>query len=109
MHMKGWVYQMMEKNSMEFKEKLYEIMNGYFNSVPDWFLEDELVKDEFAEDGFCSRHYKEVYDANRRICGRLGVEEDKDVETIITGLLEIGKYQCFKMYDYGMYYSHKDH
>lgn len=98
----------MEQNSMEFKERLYEIMNGYFHSVRDWFPADEIVKNEFEEDSFCSKLYKEVYDANRRICSRLGVEEDKDVETIISGLLEIGKYQCFKMYDYGMYYSHKD-
>lgn len=98
----------MEKNSMEFKERLYEIMNGYFDSVQDWFPEGEIMKDEFTEDSFCSKHYKEVYDANRRICDRLGVDEDKDVETMIAGLLEIGKYQCFKMYDYGMYYSCKD-
>lgn len=99
---------MPEKNSKEFKERLYEIMNGYFNSGRDSFPECEIVKDEFAEGSFCSMRYKEVYDANRRICSRLGVEEDKDIETMITGLLEIGKYQCFKMYDYGMYYSREE-
>lgn len=98
----------MEKDSMEFKERLYEIMNGYFDPAQDRFPEGEIVKDEFAEGSFCSKHYEEVYDANRRICGRLGVDEDKDVEIMISGLLEIGKYQCFKMYDYGMYYSHKE-
>ena len=49
--------------------------------------------------------YKEVYDANRRICERLWVEEDRDVELIIGNLLKIGEYQSMKMYDYGVFFS----
>ena len=56
MHTKEWEESRMEKNSMEFKERLYEIMNGYFDSVQDWFPEGEIVKDEFTEDSFCSKH-----------------------------------------------------
>lgn len=76
-------------------------MNGLWDlgrcSVP----EGSMVKDEFGEGSVCSTLYEEVYNANRRICERLGVEEDRDLELIIGNLLKIGEYQSMKMYDYG--------
>lgn len=49
--------------------------------------------------------YEEVYKANRRICERLGVEEDKEVELTISNLINIGKHLSMKMYDYGVFFS----
>ena len=57
---------------------------------------------------YCDRAYNEVYDANRRVCERLDLEEDDDdVECIISNLLGIAKHISMKMYDYGEYYANK--
>lgn len=98
----------MKRNSTEFKERIYDLMNGYFNTEECEFPESEIVENEFEEDKFCSIRYKEVYDAKVKLCSRLGEDENKEIETMISGLLAIGKYQCFKMYDYGMYFSYED-
>ena len=60
---------------------------------------------EFEEGMYCDSAYNEVYDANRRVCERLDVEEDDDVECIISNLLGIAKHISMKMYDYGEYYA----
>ena len=67
--------------------------------------ESKYVKNEFSLGGFCDEAYQRVYNANRRLCERLGVEEDKDVESIITDLLDIGEYLALKMFDYGCFFS----
>lgn len=45
--------------------------------------------------------YSRVYDANVRLCERLGVEEDTDVNIIIDSMNEITRILVMKMYDYG--------
>ncbi|MEY8428264.1 hypothetical protein AALA00_11230 [Lachnospiraceae bacterium 46-15] len=89
------------KNKMEAKQKIFKLMNGLWDLEKCPVPEGNMVKDEFEEGSVCSMLYEEVYDANRRICERLGVEEDRDVELIIGNLLKIGEYQAVKMYDYG--------
>ncbi len=85
----------------EKKEMIYDLMIGVLDREY-WALpESRLVRDEFADDLPCERLYHEVYEANRRICRKLGVEEDRDVECIINNLLEIGKLLSMKMFDYG--------
>ncbi len=95
----------MRKNSMEFKRRIYDLMNGSLNLEEYPVPESAFVKNEFGEGQPCSICYQKVFDANRRICERLGVDEDKDVEQIISGLLWIGEYQSMKMYDYGRFFS----
>jgi plasmid maintenance system antidote protein VapI len=46
--------------------------------------------------------YQEVFDANRRLCERLGVDEDKDIEHLINNMQDITKILAMKMFDYGM-------
>lgn len=95
----------MKRDSAEFKQRIFDLMNGSLDleklSVP----ESEIVKNEFEEGGVCARLYQEIYDAKGHICKKLGVEEDSDVELIIRNLLEIGEYQSMKMYDYGRFFS----
>lgn len=95
----------MKRDSAEFKQRIFDLMNGSLDlerlSVP----ESEIVKNEFEEGGACAVLYQEIYDAKRRICKKLGVEEDSDVELIIRNLLEIGEHQSMKMYDYGRMFS----
>jgi len=95
----------MGRHSEELKKLIYDLMNGSLDLQNCPVKESDIVKNEFAEGEVCSRLYQEVYDANRRICERLGVEEDKDVELIISNLLQIGEYECMKMYDYGIIFS----
>ena len=64
-----------------------------------------LVENEYEEGKFCDKAYKEVYYASRRICERLGVDEDRDVELIINNLIDIGQHLSMKMYDYGVFFS----
>lgn len=84
---------------------VYDLMNGFLELDLCTAPEKELVADEFADGSKCGQLYKEAYEANRRVCQRLGVEEDRDVELIISNLLNIGKHLSMKMYDYGEYFS----
>lgn len=97
----------MERDDKELKQKIYDLMNGNLDLNSFSYPESQIVENEFADGKPCSRLYEEVYSANCRLCKRLGVEEDYDVETIISNLLDIGKYECMKMYDYGILFSKK--
>ena len=84
----------MRYESEEKKNLIYDLMNGSL-------VLDE-VKDEFAKGSYCSELYEEVYQAKVSLCNRLGVQEDSDIETVISNLLLIGKHLSMKMFDYGM-------
>ena len=95
----------MERDDKELKQRIYDLMNGNLDLNSFSYSEGQIVENEFADGKLCGRLYEEVYSANCRLCKRLGVEEDHDVETIISNLLDIGKYECMKMYDYGILFS----
>lgn len=95
----------MNYNSEEFKERVYCLMVGAFDLERYPIRESNYVANEYEEGKFCEKAYKEVYNANRRICQRLGVDEDRDVELIVSNLIDIGKYLSMKMYDYGVLFS----
>ena len=61
----------------------------------------EGVENAFAEDELCDIRYTEAYDAARRICERLGVADDPDMETVFRCFSEIQRELCLKMYTYG--------
>ncbi|MDO4276494.1 MAG: hypothetical protein Q4D16_22760 [Eubacteriales bacterium] len=99
----------MKEADMEFKKLIYDLMNGSLdlNNYP--VNESKYVENEFEEGKYCSKAYKEIYEANRRLCQRLGAgQEDKDVEVIINNFFEITECLCMKMYDYGAFFSKKD-
>lgn len=59
------------------------------------------VENAFADGTPCAKLYKEIYEANQRICSRLGQQDDDpDVELIINNLLSITNLLCLKMYHY---------
>lgn len=95
----------MEKNREEFKKMVYDLMNGSLELDLCTAPEKELVVNEYADGGKCEQLYSEVFAANRRVCQKLGVDEDRDVEIIICNLLDIGEHLSMKMYDYGEYFS----
>lgn len=95
----------MEKHSVAFKEMIYDLMNGQIDLEKYPAQESNIVKNEFEKGMPCDVCYEQVYEANKRLCERLGVEEDKDVELIVNNLLQIAKYQAMKMYDYGKLFT----
>lgn len=95
----------MQKNANEFKELIFDLMSGSLDLDCCPVKESEYVENEFSEGSFCESMYDEVYRANCRLCERLGVEEDKDVEKIIGNLIDISRHLALKMYDYGALFS----
>lgn len=60
------------------------------------------VEFAFEEGSFCMTRYGEMLNAYERLCDRLGVvDEDEDVEVIISALLDIQSELCHQMYRYG--------
>lgn len=72
-------------------------MIGAFDLEHEPIQESQYVANEYEEGKFCGKAYKEVYHAKQRICGRLGADEDKDVELIINNLIDIGQHLSMKM------------
>ncbi len=64
------------------------------------------VENAFASGMPCEGYYREILEAYRRLCLRLGVgEEDQDVETILSASMSITDTLCRKMYEYGEKFS----
>ena len=82
---------------MELVENVYEAVQGAYADE-----EDYVIQNEFAEGKPCSEVYKRVYEANRRLCERLGVDEDPDVEMIIDSMFEITRTVGETMFEYGV-------
>lgn len=93
------------KNNEMLKNLVYDSMNGLLDKDRCQTDELKLVQDEFVEGLFCEQAYEEVFQANQRLCRRLGVQTDKDVESIIDNLLAISRHLSLKMYDYGVRFS----
>ena len=93
----------------EFKAKIYDLMNGSYNLEEYPVAESSVVKDEFAEGKYCEQLYAQMLAAYERLCNRLHEPsgEDKDVEIIISSLLDIGRYQSMKMFDYGVLFTER--
>ena len=96
-------YFILDQTSVhQVKNLIFDLMNGslVLDEVKD--LWKDQVVDEFAKGSYCSELYEEVYQAKVSLCNRLGVQEDSDIETVISNLLLIGKHLSMKMFDYGM-------
>lgn len=95
----------MESIDERFKKIIYELMSGSWDLEEYPVFEGEYVRNEFSAGLFCDEAYEKVRLANSRLCERLGVQEDPDIEMIISNLLNIGEYLAMKMYDYGVFFS----
>lgn len=82
-------------------ELIYNLINGFICddiSIP---LEFEIIN-EFEEGKECDRISGEVYQAQCRLAGKLGDDdEDEDVEALINGMNNLTKIIALKMYEYG--------
>ncbi len=56
------------------------------------------IPNAFAPGEPCALWYDEIYEARCRLCQRLGVEEDSDVERILDRFFQINRELCLRMY-----------
>lgn len=89
------------KTDEKRKQLIYELMTGLYDLEQVQFPESKMVENEYEDGKPCSELYSRVYDANVRLCERLGVDEDKDVDIVIDSMNEIARILAMKMYDYG--------
>ena len=86
---------------MKLVENVYEAVCGEYADEADYVIQNVRIENEFEEGKPCSEAYKRVYAANRRLCERLGVDEDPDVEMIIDSMFVIMRTVGEKMFEYG--------
>lgn len=91
----------MYTSSERLKQQVYDLMSGLYDTDQFAGKEARFIESEFEDGKYCQEKYQEVYDASRRLCERLGVDADDDIEKIIASLLDMQRYLCGKMYDYG--------
>lgn len=84
------------------KQLIYNLMNGYYDLTKVNIPESRIVENEFDDGKPCSELYERVYEARERLCERLGVEEDPDVEAIVNNMEEISRILAMKMFDYAV-------
>lgn len=66
------------------------------------------VHNAFAQGSRCDELYRQIYEANLRLCERLGkTDDDEDVELIINNFLEMNQILCLEMYRYGQLHGGK--
>lgn len=93
------------KKREEFKQDIFELMCGQMEPADSVVPGAKKIRNEFAEGSFCGKEYEKIYEANRRLCERLGADEDGDVEVIVNSFFGIINHLCLKMYDYGEMFS----
>ncbi len=90
---------------MKLVENVYEAVCGEYVDEADYVIQNIQIQNEFEEGKPCSEAYKRVYEANRRLCERLGADEDPDVEMIIDSMFAITRTVGEKMFEYGAVYE----
>jgi hypothetical protein len=60
------------------------------------------------DDGVCGPEWENVLLARERICARLGVSEDPDVEQIIDAMMRIQRRAARRMFLYGMRFRNEE-
>ena len=86
---------------MKLVENVYEAVCGEYVDETDYVIQNVRIQNEFEEGRPCREAYKRVYESNRRLCERLGVDEDPDVESIINYMFDITRTVAEKMFAYG--------
>ena len=59
------------------------------------------VRNAFAPGQPCEELYQQIYEAKCRLCDRLGVDEDADLDSILDCFFEINRELCLRMYRLG--------
>lgn len=93
------------KTKEDLKDLVYELATGTRNLAEYPVKESRYVANEFAEGAPCAIKYKEIYEIGNRLCERLGVTNDSDVDMLMDNFLEILEVISKKMFDYGMFFK----
>ena len=83
------------------QEQIYGLANGYFTEDVAHTVDGVVIPDEFCEGSFCSRLYEEIAKRKKKICEKLQVDEDLDLEHILNCMEDFTRYMSMKMYEYG--------
>lgn len=96
----------MDINSTLLKNTIYELMNGNYNLVDLSLKGANIIENEFENGSYCEKLYEQVYASKCNLMKKLETEtEDEDLESIIDSMFKICEYLCYKMYDYGVFFS----
>ncbi len=99
----------MSIDTIEFQERIYDLVNGYWSLDNFPVPESQFVKSEFEDGGFCVKAYSKITEAYERLCERLEAdEEDEDVEIIINEMNDIMKFVSLKMFQYGVFFARRE-
>ena len=85
---------------MDIADAIYDLLMGETEIIG-----NTQVENMFTEGQPCDELYNQVYEANLRLCERLGVQEDADIELIIDCLMRISRILGQKMFHYGAKYQ----
>lgn len=94
------------EKSMVFRWKSIDIIitEAFLKQISKWLYQWNRgshccrgeIQDEFLEGRPCEKLHEEVYELKKKICGRLGVEEDKELEQLINLMDDINKNVALK-------------
>lgn len=89
----------------EFKQLIYNLMLGEINLEEYPVKESLYIENEFCEGKICDTAYLEICTAKQKLCEKIGVDEDTDIESIIDNYEAICYHLCMKMFEYGVLFS----
>lgn len=86
---------------MTIFDEIYTSLLGVANedSALDW------VENAFSPGSPCFDANEEIWEARLRLCERLGLEDDRDVQILVDNFYDVQEYLCRKMFLYGIVYS----
>lgn len=89
-------------------ELIYNFINGFYDENVVAPPDNMCLEDAFADGTECNKLLEKMYQAKLRLCEKIGVNEDVDVEIIFDSMEEIMKIISLKMYYYGKLEIEKD-
>ncbi len=78
-----------------------DFFEDYYNTLLGLLVEEARVpgvENAFAPGSVCQAAYENMRAAGRRICQRLGVEEDPDLEGVVSSMETIQKELCRRIF-----------
>ena len=86
------------------KERLIDmpkIEDIYASMIGELIVPVDGICDEYAPGSYCDRLYTRAAIARTRLCRRLGVDDDPDLEVSFDSFCDINSHLCRKMFEYG--------
>ena len=93
--------------STELAERVYDVVLGISDGEDCPAPQVGCVENAFADGARCDQLYQRMHDTAERLCKRLDVEEDRDVETMIGSWMDMMHIVAIKMFEYGVQFAWK--